>query len=746
MNEILSLKGEFEQQKNNSRPGARTLPKNSKVQVSSAKIRDLINDLQAIRRFWQKQHNIISKMLVSAHYRQIIAKSNRIKGFFGSNPDNLIVGSKINQEKKHIITYLITDSQVQKAISDGEETAKILDQYFNGNVSEEQFNCKSSLKGINFKQFSITKTKFQAIVVDAWFVTKFDVEKADFSAVNNSIVSFYQTDEDLNQILAKIGIKTYQSNFLDDRTVLMDTDSVNLLMEKAPYLVSMATEDITELSPADVTNLTDEHQRIIPKPNGEPIVGVIDTLFDKNVYFSDWVDYKNMLDTNISFAPEDCNHGTAVSSIIVDGPALNPLFDDGCGRFRVKHFGVSLEKGFSSFAIIKNIKEAVAANPEIHVWNLSLGSNAEINQNFISAEGAALDEIQFKNNVLFVIAGTNKKPNEPIKKIGAPADSINSVVVNSVDSDHKPEPFSRKGIVLSFFTKPDLSYYGGDKKRPLIAYGPNGQMTVSGTSFSAPWIARKLAYLIDVLGLSREIAKALLIDSAIGWRKKKENSGNGNLELIGNGVVPVRIEDIVNCPDNEIKFTLEGVSEKWNTYNYQIPVPVVDNKYPFLARATLCYFPKCSRNQGVDYTNTELDLSFGRVHSVNGKLNVKSINKNTQNIGYPLVNEEGARSQFRKWDNVKTVSDLITTRTTPRKAYGKDPIWGIELLSKERLSNNDGRGLKFGIIVTLKEINDVNRIDDFIQQASFRGWVVRKIDVQNRIDVYEQGNQELKLE
>lgn len=44
-----------------------------------------------------------------------------------------------------------------------------------------------------------------------------------------------------------------------------------------------------------------------------------------------------------------------------------------------------------------------------------------------------------------------------------------------------------------------------------------------GTSFAAPWIARKLSYLIDVLGLTRELAKALIIDSAAGWNSEKYN-------------------------------------------------------------------------------------------------------------------------------------------------------------------------------------------------------------------------------
>src|SRR5699024_362032 len=117
----------------------------------------------------------------------------------------------------------------------------------------------------------------------------------------------------------------------------------------------------------------------IPRPSNEPTIGVIDTLFDDRVYFGEWVEFINMLDENIPVDSGDYNHGTAVSSIIVDGPTLNPLLDDGCGRFKVRHFGVATRKAFNSFTIIRAIKEIVASNKDIRVWNLSLGSNEEIN-------------------------------------------------------------------------------------------------------------------------------------------------------------------------------------------------------------------------------------------------------------------------------------------------------------------------------------------------------------------------------
>lgn len=88
----------------------------------------------------------------------------------------------------------------------------------------------------------------------------------------------------------------------------------------------------------------------------------------------------------------------------------------------------------------------------------------EIKENFISPEAAELDRIQCEYDVLFVVAGTNRPTNKEKKtmKIGSPADSLNSLVVNSVDFRKKSASYTRVGPVLSFFNKPDVSYYGGD--------------------------------------------------------------------------------------------------------------------------------------------------------------------------------------------------------------------------------------------------------------------------------------------
>src|SRR5690606_35631892 len=133
--------------------------------------------------------------------------------------------------------------------------------------------------------------------------------------------------------------------------------------------------------------------------------------------------------------------------------------------------------------------------------------------------------------------------------------------------------YARRGIALSFFAKPDISYYGGSSERYIKVCEPLGEANVAGTSFAAPWIARKLSYLIDVLGLNREIAKAMIIDAAKGWKEKPTPE---EISLYGHGIAPISINDIISTKDDEIRFLITDISEKWNTYSYSFPVPLQD--------------------------------------------------------------------------------------------------------------------------------------------------------------------------
>lgn len=753
MNNILQLKGRFEKRKNETKFGPAKLPANKSV--SSVHILKLKSQLEQLREYWIKNREI-DGALVSVHYTRVVAKSNRLRvllGDSGKKPVDSICGAKFVTEKdaigrniyKHVFTHYVQISAIEKGITNLEIVAKIIEDDYDGSITSIDIENIGKNKPYQHDK-EIKKTNFIGIILDAFYVDKFAIDMSSEEVTQDTIVTIYKTDVDTKELLERFGIDILENKIIDGTTLLLNPGQMQTLYKNAPYLISMSVSDFTNINREDIIDeesIQFDEEIMIPHPTNEPLIGVIDTQFDENVYFHEWVEYKNMLPPEISFDEKDYYHGTAVTSIIVDGPKGNPKLDDGCGRFRVRHFGVATQGGFSSFAVLRTIREIVANNQDIKVWNLSLGSPEPIKDNFISPEAAELDRIQNEYDVIFVVAGTNTPDGKihPEMKVGSPADSLNSLVVNSVNMNGESASYTRKGPVLSFFHKPDLSYYGGDGTRQdtqmAVCINDLGATYRVGTSFAAPWISRKLAYLIHVMGMSREIAKALLIDSAAKW------SGNGKVsDILGYGVVPKRIENILNTSDDEIKFYITGTTEDYETYNYNLPIPVVNGKHPFYSRAVLVYFPQCDRNQGVDYTSTEMDIHFGRVQP-DGKL--KTIDDNVQSEEGQVLYEEDARKIYRKWDNVKRVCEQIKSRPVPRKSYGTG-MWGISIFTKERVTTKNKEPLPFGVVITIKEMYGKNRIDEFVKMCMANGWLVNRIDVQNQIDIYTRAEEEIEFE
>ncbi len=747
MNNILQLKSQFYPRKNPNKPSAPNLPVGKSVKVEH--IVELIKQLKDILNYWEENTDI-EGALVSVHYNSIVAKSNRIKGVLSEkshSPLESIRGAKFVWEpdetgvmkQKHVFTHYVSLETIQNTIDNLQLVEGIIRESYSSEITYEHLQQISKGK---YKYEKPARTMFPKFVVDAYHVEKFDIDAATEEVTEESIITIYKTVPDTKALLRKFGIDIVSAKMIDDTTFRLNPNEIQLLLNSAPYLIAMTITDFSKISKYDVIEDIEEMEdERIPNPGNEPVVGVIDTQFDTRVYFSKWVEYKNLLPTEIELSTDDYFHGTAVSSIIVDGPSFNPKLDDGCGRFRVRHFGVATANGFSSFTILKSIRDIVAANRDIKVWNLSLGSILEIKPNFISPEAAELDKIQSEYEVVFVVAGTNDKQKTGRKKIGAPADSLNSLVVNATDFHRKSASYTRTGPVLSFFNKPDISYYGGDRGEGIMVCGPLGGETVTGTSFAAPWISRKMAYLIQIMGFSREIAKALIIDAAAGWDRKDDIS-----HKMGYGIVPIKISDILHSADDEIKFMMTGTIEEYETYMYNIPVPQTEKGFPFFGKATLVYFPKCDRKQGVDYTSTEMDIHFGRVLEKDKRATIKPIDNNKQSEeGLNVLYEADARKMYRKWDNVKHIAEELKDNARPRKVYGSG-LWGLSIKTKERMQEKAGRGLNFGVVVTLKSIDGENRIDDFIKLCMVRGLLVTPVNVQNQVDIYQQAEEEIEFE
>ena len=322
MNNVLELKGKrFEQAAKTGGGGGAAM--NSKITVTSEHILRLIERLNQLKNFWQNENQPFNGALISVHYNKIVAKTNRIAGIFkGEKSNYAIVGAKFNSDKtKHIITYFLDLSDIDKSIALLYKTENVLRLYFEGVISKEIFdNCKT-FDSIDYKELNLSKSLLRRIIADVSYIEDFDVELAN-KHDKESIITIYDTGVDIKKIFKSIGIDILSARVLDNRTVYLDVNQLNLLYEKAPYLVAMSTENLSELSPEDFIDRYEEQQVTIPAPEYEPVIGVIDTLFDERVYFGEWVEYHQMIDDRLPVSSDDYRHGTAVSSIMVDGPKL----------------------------------------------------------------------------------------------------------------------------------------------------------------------------------------------------------------------------------------------------------------------------------------------------------------------------------------------------------------------------------------------------------------------------------------
>lgn len=747
MNDILFLKGKMQFKK--AKPFAPAGSFNCDFEMDVGVVDVLARQLEKIKAKFTGDTRI-GGALVGVYYKRVVPKSGRVDILLSPNgnsgAEKTIRGARFEdivrkdgkKTSRHVFTHFVPLSALDKALSNLAWLSDVIRLKFNG-IAKGAALQNDTIEGL-FPGNPSKCRMFRRLLRETDSIEKFELANGHIQIGGSVMVTLYETGASAKAVLAGYGITVGDSQILDGNTVILNTEDAIKLNNSAPFLIAMANRDLNEIPPMEVEEEVRGSVVELPPPGDEPCVGVIDTWFNEKAYFNKWVENHTMLVQGEVPDPTYCTHGTAVSSIIVDGPGLNPEYDDGCGRFRVRHFGVTSGHSISIFKLIKDIRDIVKSNQDIKVWNLSLGSPNEIENNYISPIAAELDRLQYENDVIFVVAGTNiPDGHSGPMKVGSPADSLNSLVVNAVDGEGKPASYTRIGPVLSFFYKPDISGFGGDgtdeRTGMKVCLGDRLAFK-SGTSFAAPWIARKMAYLIYIMHFQREVAKALIIDSAAAWNERTY----GDLIRRGYGVVPRRIDNIINAEDDEIKFVMSGATEKYSTYTYQIPVPMVDDRYPFIAKATLVYFPECNRNMGVDYTISEMDVHFGRVAGTLQDPEIKTVNHNIQGVDFlGGCFEEDARRLFRKWDNVKLVSEIQKPRLKVKKSYATK-MWGLEILSKDRRQNAVRSPLNYGVVLTLRNIRGANLIDEFIGHCEFMGWIVERVSVNARARLSVEGN------
>lgn len=451
-------------------------------------------------------------------------------------------------------------------------------------------------------------------------------------------------------------------------------------------------------------------------------------------------------------------HGTFVAGLICWGSQLNPNLDgideNPCGVLDLQVLpNTDPAKGDIDSLNEQEFLQALEgwlkqyAN-KYKVWNLSLSTSETCSLDEFSPLAEALDDLQEKYQVSFVIsAGNFETPplldyprtnaQEETGRITCPADSVLAVTVGAVShidyakngpkKDH-PSAFSRHGAGPNHIIKPDLVHYGGTCSTDLAhasgvrSVGETGSAEDLGTSFSTPLVSRTLAQIFHQITPtpSPVLARALLTHHA----RDPRHGGrvpDGEENYLGFGL-PAPVPYCLECTPHTATLVFEdalrpGYHLEWDDFPY--PNSLRRNgRYYGEIWMTVAFAPARGARWGTEYCETHIDAHFGVYFTQksrgSGMTSVKFrglVPPEHKNPGQ--LYESYQVEKLRKWAPVRTYHGALGDNGE------RGDRWRLMVRLLTRHGIDDAEAFKpqpFGLIITIADPEKKAPVYDEVSQ------------------------------
>lgn len=573
-------------------------------------------------------------------------------------------------------------------------------------------------------------------------------------------------EESINELVMSKFLRTLKEYGIN-RSKIRKVDYVDSLNIYAiPYtsdeIISLASHfpgiesisDFTYFESVSENTIVEEEIVNISQPSANlnyPKIAVVDSGVSKdNQYLSPWIED---VDNYVVESNQNNYHGNFIAGLINYGHLLNTnlenVVDSGVKILDVIIIPDKNKEKIREDDLIASLEQSLEVYaPEYKVWNLSLASK-RVCSGYISEFTAAIDELQERFNVIFVIAAGNVT-SRAIDRITSPADSIRGVTVGSIAIDVSNDShlqkgmrveYSRKGPGIGLSIKPDVVHYSGNPtKSPIYSVNQDGRKVGDfGTSFSTPLVSAILGEYFHVFphNMTPLLAKTLLIHSG-------ENPTLGNrinkIEThyeYGYGI-PKRITDVLNGNEHEITLIFEGELDPSNGANWikvdEFPFPdslydQTNQKIRGNILVTIGYDTPLDSKYGSEYCRSNLDIRIRT--KVDEGDNYDKITKSSNSDGDNEFKWEKDRiTKESKWSNIKQVEFV-----SPRGRKGSNEMI-LEVLQNWRNVKEKVK-IPFYIVLTIKDPkNEVPVYNEVTRKlsASFATNDIRLNDTTIRID------------
>lgn len=699
--------------KNTARGGG--TPKFRNIKLNQSYYYQLIEKLENLKIYFKNYSVFFTSLPISMKFDKLLNKGERFNYLFNSKGKLQQIDSKYQFDKDKLldkleITYLLNKNDIESAIKNlnlvinfikenekAVEKCKLILKDTNKLVTVKDKEIKEILFPVN--SGLPNKTKIEGIFKDTFYLVNFSIYQQDLSKIDDVAYVRFNTlknNNELVNVLSKKNIKLYeQQKVIPDGNIYnLDIDVVTKIYEEFPFLINIASNDLYIVDNWESQEYNKEQFKNIEikdfiEMNKEKIsntyIGVIDSYGEFQEELSDLIEVYN--DPSLSINEIDYSHGTAVSSLIVLNDLINNKeYQDGLGIFKVKHFGIIGNGSLSQSSFLNKLNKIIRENQTIKIWNLSIQILFESPSPRISELGRQLDLLQKKYKVLIIIASGNKG------YISMGADSILSLTAGSLfkdkDKNIQISSYSGRKKIFNLFDKPNAYDFGND-----INANSNVEDTVwimdnkegfldklsEGTSYSAPLLSRKCAYLMDRYNFSIDEIKSYINACNIENEKVLRKIKKVNVSTKSSVNKKIIIGKTFVKPGYETQFKIFlpfKKSEKNRHYR------------SFLPLTSVSYLSNTNFNVGDEYSSTEVEL---KLHA-----NCEDDNKN-------LLNKVGNKKDSDVADNdFKTQHSLISKM----KKYNPNKVLVDELFTtKEDIINNPDK-----ITKPLHLINGNNQI------------------------------------
>ena len=87
-----------------------------------------------------------------------------------------------------------------------------------------------------FHSFELSLSNFLIVLVDSYYVRDFSIDQDVEDLQEPSIITIYKTKSKTVDLLKKLGIDMIDAKIIDETTIRLDPDQLEILKEKAPFL------------------------------------------------------------------------------------------------------------------------------------------------------------------------------------------------------------------------------------------------------------------------------------------------------------------------------------------------------------------------------------------------------------------------------------------------------------------------------------------------------------------------------